>query len=248
MTTKGKGTPKKGQEKDNQTVNGPKKFIGYCRVSSEGQLDNTSLENQRDKIINYCNFKGFELVEIFIEQGSGKNTADRPVFNQAMESLKNYDGLIVAHFDRLARSNKDLANMLDDHFSEKNGKELVLCDQNVDTTSPTGRMILQVMSVMAEFELKNIERRTREGKAKKALSGGYAGGAPRFGEKAENSELVENQQEKEIIEIIRKHRKSGKSYQAIADYLNNKNYPTKQKGGTWAAMSVSRIYQRIENK
>lgn len=226
---------------------GQKRFIGYCRVSTENQMDNTSLESQQKKIIDYCNFKGWELVNIYIEQGSGKSTAARPVFCEAMENLRNCDGLIVSHFDRLARNNKDLATLLDDNFSETAKKELVITDLSIDTTSPTGRMILQIMSSVAEFELKKITERTQGGRKAKAEAGGYAYGSPKYGEKSEGGDLVVVDTEAEVIEIIRKHRRSGKSYDKIAQYLSEKKLPTKR-GGQWTATMVRKIYLRIEGK
>jgi site-specific DNA recombinase len=232
---------------DTKNTAGQKRFIGYCRVSTEGQMDNTSLESQQQKIINYCQFRGWELVNIYIEQGSGKNTKDRPIFNQAMNDLKSCDGLIISHFDRLARNNKDLATLLDDHFSESAGKELVITDLSIDTTSPSGRMILQIMSSVAEFELKKITERTQGGRKAKAEAGGYAYGSPKYGEKSEGGDLVVVDTEAEVIEIIRKHRRSGKSYDKIAQYLSEKKLPTKR-GGQWTATMVRKIYLRIEGK
>jgi Resolvase, N terminal domain len=64
------------------------KLVGYIRVSTQEQADNTSLADQRKKIKSYCVAMGHELVEVFEEVGSGKNTTDRPLFTQALEAVR----------------------------------------------------------------------------------------------------------------------------------------------------------------
>jgi site-specific DNA recombinase len=80
------------------------KLVGYIRVSTQEQADNTSLADQRKKIKSYCVAMGHELVEVFEEVGSGKNTTDRPLFTQALEAVRyRADGIIAAKLDRLWR-------------------------------------------------------------------------------------------------------------------------------------------------
>jgi site-specific DNA recombinase len=64
------------------------KLVGYIRVSTQDQADNTSLADQRKKIESYCVAMGHELIEVFEEVGSGKNTTDRPLFAQALEAVR----------------------------------------------------------------------------------------------------------------------------------------------------------------
>jgi len=93
-----------------------------------------------------------------------------------------------------------------------------------------------------------IWERLDQGRQEKAANGGYAGyGSPAFGECAQNGELVENPQEKTIIEFIRRHHKSGKSLQQIADWLNQQGYQTKR-GQQWQRISVKRVLDRLYGK
>ncbi|NES82836.1 MAG: recombinase [Moorea sp. SIO2B7] len=93
-----------------------------------------------------------------------------------------------------------------------------------------------------------IWERLDQGRKAKAARGGYAGyGSPAFGQISINGELVENPQEQEIIELIRRHHKSGKSLQQIADWLNNHGYPTKR-GTLWKRISVKRVLDRLYGK
>jgi site-specific DNA recombinase len=219
------------------------KLVGYVRVSSESQAENTSLVEQRKKIEAYCYAFGHELVQVFEEVGSGKNAVDRPQFSQALEMVRTEaDGIISAKLDRLARNTRDVLALVEDVLQPQN-KALVLLDLQVDTSSPTGRMILTVMAAVATLERDVINERTQGGRKAKADNGGYAYGSPQFGKQSIDGDLVANTGELEIIKIIRKHRKSGKSYGAIANYLNDNNHPTKR-GGKWAATTVMNIYQR----
>ncbi len=93
-----------------------------------------------------------------------------------------------------------------------------------------------------------IWERLEQGRKAKAARGGYAGyGSPSFGLMSVEGELVDNPQEQEIIELIRRHHKSGKSLQEIADWLNQHGYRTKR-GSEWKRISVKRVLDRLYGK
>lgn len=86
------------------------------------------------------------------------------------------------------------------------------------------------------------------GRQAKAAQGGYAGyGSPAFGEQTVDGQLVKNSGEQEIIEMIRRHHKSGKSLQKVADWLNENGYKTKR-GRQWQRISVKRVLDRLYGK
>ncbi len=110
--------------------------------------------------------------------------------------------------------------------------------------------VVKYLTVMAAENLDNYEiwSRLDRGRQEKAASGGYAGyGSPAFGQRAVDGELIEDPQEQEIIELIRRHHKSGKSLQQIADWLNQNEYPTKR-GQQWQRSSVKRVLDRLYGK
>jgi site-specific DNA recombinase len=223
------------------------KLVGYVRVSTAEQADNTSLEDQQRRIEAYCLAFGHELVRVFVEVASGTKMKNRHEFQSALEFLTDggADGIIAIKLDRIARNTRDVLALVEDTL-QPNNKALVLLDLNVDTSNPTGRMILTVMAAVAQLEWDQIYERTQGGRAAKAAKGGYAYGSPRFGQVSQDGELVASDSEQEIIEIIRRHRKSGKSFQAVADYLNANGYPTKR-GGQWAGVQVKRICDRLKS-
>ena len=93
-----------------------------------------------------------------------------------------------------------------------------------------------------------IWKKLERGRQIKAQAGGYAGyGSPAFGQQSVNGELVDNQKEQEIIELIRRHHKSGKSLQQVADWLNQHGYRTKR-GSEWKRISVKRVLDRLYGK
>ncbi|MEL6222116.1 MAG: recombinase family protein [Cyanobacteria bacterium J06627_8] len=94
----------------------------------------------------------------------------------------------------------------------------------------------------------DIRERLNKGRQTKASQGGYVGfGSPAFGQQSINGELVDNPKERQIIEIIRRHHKSGKSLQKIADWLNQHGYVTKR-GHAWQRISVKRVLDRLYGK
>ena len=87
--------------------------------------------------------------------------------------------------------------------------------------------------------------RLEAGRKEKAQKGGYAGyGSPAFGQKAVNGELVDDPKEQEVVDLIRRHHKSGKSLQKVADWLNHQGYTTKR-DQQWQRISVKRVLDRL---
>jgi DNA invertase Pin-like site-specific DNA recombinase len=125
--------------------------VGYARVSSSGQ----SLRIQLDKL-KHCH-------KIYKEKRSGV-TADRPQFKECMNYLREGDTLFVTRLDRLARSVVHLSK-LSDWFSNE-GINLVVIDQNIDTTTSTGKLMFNMLAAIAEFENDLRRERQTEGVAK----------------------------------------------------------------------------------
>ena len=91
-------------------------------------------------------------------------------------------------------------------------------------------------------------QRLEQGRKAKASQGGYAGyGSPAFGQISVAGELVDNPSEQEVVELIRRHHKSGKSLQQVADWLNQQGYQTKR-GQQWQRISVKRVLDRLQGK
>ncbi|NJK53296.1 MAG: recombinase [Leptolyngbyaceae cyanobacterium SU_3_3] len=95
------------------------------------------------------------------------------------------------------------------------------------------------------FQDREIWERLEQGRRAKAAQGGYVGhGSPAFGQRSLNGELVANPDEQQIVELIRRHHKSGKSLQQVADWLNQNGYQTKR-GQQWQRVSIKRVLDRL---
>ena len=141
---------------------------GYCRVSSTGQ----SYEAQVEKLIKY----GVAEDCIRAEKVSGKSLEGRTELNTLMSFLRSGDTLVCTKLDRLGRSVRDIENIVNE--LEKKNISLVFTDQNIDTSNPTGKCFLQMMSVFAEFERNMIATRRNEGIEKAKANGVQLGRKP----------------------------------------------------------------------
>src|SRR6516165_10177478 len=146
-------------------------IVGYARVSTDGQ----SVEAQQAQL------RAAGAERIFAEKISGTVT-DRRQLGNAIASLGARDCLLVTRLDRLARSTRDLLNVLAS-ISDKGAGFKSLADAMIDTTSPHGRLILAVLGALAEFERSMILARTGEGR-RRAMDRGV-----RFGRKPKLSQF-----------------------------------------------------------
>lgn len=141
--------------------------IGYARVSSTGQ----SLEVQLEKLNEAA------CGRIYQEKRSGR-TADRPEFKACMNYLREGDTLIITRLDRLARSVVHLAQLA--KRFEQEGIDLLVLDQNIDTSTSTGRLMFNMLASIAEFENDLRTERQAEGIAKAKENGVKFGRPPKL--------------------------------------------------------------------
>lgn len=134
-------------------------IIGYARVSTDGQMLDSQIEH----------LKTSGCQKVFSETASGSKT-DRRELQRCIASLKAGDVLIVARLDRLARSTRDLLNVLAE-VSERGAAFRSLSDAWADTTTPHGRLMLTVLGGLAEFERELIKTRTGEGRIRAKARG-----------------------------------------------------------------------------
>lgn len=141
--------------------------IGYARVSSEGQ----SLDVQLAALAE----AGCE--KIFEEKASGASTNGREQLELALQFIREGDVLVVTRLDRLARSTADLLEIVE-RITAAGGGFTCLHQAGIDTTTPTGKLMLTVLGAIAEFERSLIKERQAEGIAKAKERGVYGGRKP----------------------------------------------------------------------
>lgn len=125
--------------------------IAYIRVSSEDQ----NYDRQEEALKNY------NIEKIFEEKVSGKNMTDRKELQAMLEFCREGDTIYVMDFSRLARSTKDLLDIVD-RLEEKK-VALVSLKESLDTSTNAGRLMLTMLAAIYEFERVNIKERQREG-------------------------------------------------------------------------------------
>jgi len=125
---------------------------------------------------------------------------------------------------------------------ESNGVALVSIQESLDATTPTGRLMMNLLAVISQFERELIPERTRDAMCylkehQKARS------RPGFGYDIRRGKFIPNAKEQEVIDQIVAWRKGGLTYQEIATLLDEKGVPTKR-GGVWQPMTVQKIVRR----
>jgi DNA invertase Pin-like site-specific DNA recombinase len=137
-----------------------KKSVCYLRVSTEDQ----SHDSQRVAIERYLSAHGI-VVEFYYEFGSGGSTKKRPIFSKLMDEVRSglVDKIYVYKLDRFARNTKDFLIAHDE--MEKAGTHFISISDNLDFSTPVGRMFAQLLSIFAEFERNQIVSRTKDGLA-----------------------------------------------------------------------------------
>jgi DNA invertase Pin-like site-specific DNA recombinase len=203
--------------------------IGYVRVSTDEQATSgLGIAAQRSAIEDECRRRGIPLGRVFDDQGLSAKDLKRPALQDALELLETGAAnlLIVSKLDRLTRSVHDATGLM--QRAEKSGWGLVALDVAVDTTTPQGAAMAQVLAVFAELERKMIGQRTRDALAIKRAEGVRLG-RPR-------------QLPEDVVDRIVRERDAGSSWPAIARALNADAIPTAHGGRQWHPATVRLVY------
>ena len=170
--------------------------IGYIRVSSIDQNEARQIEA----------LKKFGIEKWFTEKISGKDT-NRPQLQQMLDFAREGDTIYIHDFSRLARSTKDLLNIVE--RLQVKGIHLVSNKENIDTSTPTGKLMLTMIAAINEFERTNLLERQREGIAIAKRNGVYKGRKPYTSDKFEelyqqyNSRQINKTEFAKLLEISR---------------------------------------------
>lgn len=206
------------------------KVIAYCRVSTEEQATaGVSLAAQEAKVRAYCDLYGHDLAEVVIDAGQSAKTLNRPGLSRVLEVLEAGEagGVVILKLDRLTRSVRDLGHLLETYFTRH---ALLSVMEQCDTTTAGGRLVLNLLISVSQWEREVIGERTSQAlQHKKAL--GVKLGAPAMTNDA-------------TLARIRELRAQGLSMATIAQVLANEGHST-LRGGTWRPMTVKRVLDRL---
>ena len=219
--------------------------VGYVRVSTEKQAEQgVSLEAQEAKIRAMATVHSAELAEVIVDGGESAKSLNRPGMAKllAMVDAGEIRTVIVAKLDRLTRSVKDLCELLE-RF-ERRGVSLVSVAESLDTGSAAGRLVLNIMTAVSQWEREAIGERTRDALRHKRSQGQRTGNIP-YGSRlaGDGAHLEADPAEQEALKHIRELRGQGASLRRIAAALNHRAYRTRR-GTPWRLESVARALKR----
>jgi len=217
----------------------------YTRVSSQEQAEKgTSLESQAEQLETFCKGQGWEIFNQYTDPGFSGKDDKRP----GLESLRRdakagyFEKVIVWRLDRLAR-NLRLILGLEAELREHN-IGLFSMKEMVDTSTPIGRTVFQVLGLTAEWERESIRERTQTGHLQRMKEGCWANGPAPYGYdyNKDTKHLVINENEAPIIRKIYDQYASGKSLSAIANQLNKELvHPRSKTGRGWHSTGIRQV-------
>ena len=220
------------------------KAIAYSRVSTEDQASfGVSISTQEERILQYAGLYDIEIMEVIKDAGFSAKNMKRPGIQLVLGMMekKEIEAVIVAKLDRLTRNIRDLADLVD--LANKKGIALISVGEHIDTGSAAGRMMVNMIGTISQWEREVIGERTAVALRFKRSAGQRYNKNPLFGFQHDAGRLVPCDGEMVIIdEIISMHR-AGFSYGKTARELNARQIQARD-GGRWYAESVKRVIMR----
>src|SRR6202045_2898061 len=215
--------------------------VGYVSVSTDKQAERgISLEAQAEKIRAMALVQGAELSEIIVESGESAKSLNRPGMAKLLAIVEGgkVKAVIVAKLDRLTRSVKDLCELLE-RF-EKRGVALVSVAGSLDTGSAAGRLVLNIMTAVSQWEREAIGERTRDALSHKRSNGERVGNI-QFGYRlcADGKHVEPDHGEQAVLDEICHMRQRGATLRGVAAALNQRGHRTRR-GSAWRLEHVAR--------
>ena len=203
-------------------------LAGYIRVSTDEQAkEGFSIDAQKRILEAYAVVKGFDGVDLYIDEGYSAKNLRRPQVQQLLNACRNqkYTTVIVWRLDRLSRSLRDTLEIFEDVF-KPNGIEFISTSESIDTTTPSGRLMLNVIASFAQNEREVNEDRVRMVMTDLAQQCRHLGGVPPFGYKVVDGTYQVDENNAPAAKTIFDMYAGGKGYSEILSYLNSNGYRT----------------------
>ena len=200
-----------------------KKCVLYPRVSTEMQVDGFSLDGQINSLKRFADREEMVVLDIYEDAGkSGKSIEGRPAFKQMLFDIENglqIEYILVYKLSRFGRNAADILNSLE--FVQSYGVNLICIEEGIDSSQTSGKLLISVLSAVAEIERENIIEQTMNGRKEKARQGGWNGGFAPYGYYLKDKMLFIQQEEAEVIRLIyNKLANTTMGYGGVAQYLN----------------------------
>lgn len=202
------------------------KVVSYSRYSSDNQREE-SIEAQQRAILKYCEDKGYELVDHYIDMALSATNDNRPEFQRMIQDSrkKRFQGVVVHKLDRFARNRYDSA--IYGHRLQENGVKVISVLENLDD-SPESIILRSVIEGYNEYYSINLARETMKGLKENAYTARHNGGIPPYGyDVGPDKKYVINEKEAEAVRLMFKLYLEGHGYGEIGSILTKLGYKTK---------------------
>lgn len=223
----------------------------YTRVSTTIQIDGYSLDAQKTKMRAFCNYNEYEIAGEYEDAGkSSKSIEGRIAFNQMMDDIKSgKDAVSYVLVFKLSRFGRNAADVLATlQVMQDFGVNLICVEDGIDSSKDAGKLMISVLSAVAEIERENIRVQTMEGRMQKAREGKWNGGFAPYGYSLIDGKLEVNEEEAVAIRMIfDQYVNTDLGANGIAKYLENhgihKIVRQNGKNPLFAAALIRRIIQ-----
>lgn len=224
----------------------------YTRVSTSMQADGYSLDAQREKLRRYAEYEGMTVADEYSDEGfSGKNIQGRLEFQRMLNDIQNgKDGVeyvLVFKLSRFGRNAADVLNSL--QLMQDFGVNLICVEDGIDSSKDSGKLMISVLSAVAEIERENIRTQTMAGREQKAREGKWNGGFAPYGYRLENGQLFIAADEVDVIKaIFDRYIHTNDGINGVAKYLNDNGYVKKlRQNGTIPGFSANFVKDVLDN-
>ena len=228
-----------------------KRVAIYCRVSTVEQAEEGySVDEQRRRCIEYCEKEGHEVFKVYEDRGiSGKNISGRPGLKDLLKDAndKKFDLVVVWKLNRISRRLIDILNIVD--TLDKNSIAFRSLTESFETETPAGKLQLNIMGAIGEFERGTIAENVKMGMIARAREGKWNGGKvlgydvveiPSEGKKRKETKLVINEKEAMTVRRIFELYSEGHGYKATVNRVNKEGHKSKR-GNAFSTASIKEI-------
>ena len=216
------------------------------------QVDGYSLDAQRDKLRKYAEYEDMVVAGEYSDEGfSGKNIQGRHEFQRMLQDIQDCkDGVeyvLVFKLSRFGRNAADVLNSL--QLMQDFGVNLICVEDGIDSSKDSGKLMISVLSAVAEIERENIRTQTMAGREQKAREGKWNGGFAPYGYRLENGQLLIAEDEVDVIRtIFDRYIHTNDGVSGVAKYLNRQGLVKKlRQNGTIPGFSASFVKSIIDN-
>ena len=224
----------------------------YTRVSTTMQIDGYSLDAQKTKMKAFCDYNEYEITGEYEDAGkSGKSIEGRIAFNQMMDDIKSgkdeVSYVLVFKLSRFGRNAADVLATL--QVMQDFGVNLICVEDGIDSSKDAGKLMISVLSAVAEIERENIRVQTMEGRMQKAREGKWNGGFAPYGYSLIDGKLEVNEEEAVAIRtIFDQYVNTDLEANGIAKYLENHGiHKIARQNGTNPLFDAALIRRIIQN-